>query len=98
MKKVCASNMAVCAVVLVALLLVEVAPMAEAVTCTPTELSPCLGAITSNSPPSAACCQKLREQKPCLCGYLKNPSLQPYVNSNGARRVASSCGVPYPKC
>ncbi|KAL1361275.1 hypothetical protein HN51_068199 [Arachis hypogaea] len=89
----------VCAVLVVALMvLVEVAPMAEAVTCTPTELSPCLGAITGGSPPSSVCCQKLRAQKPCLCNYIKNPALRTYVNSPGARRVASSCGVPLPSC
>ncbi|MQL05579.1 hypothetical protein EI012_26440 [Escherichia coli] len=94
MKKVSA----VCAMMLVALLLVEVSYMAEAVTCSPTELSSCLGAITSSSPPSRTCCQKLREQQPCLCGYLRNPTLRQYVNTPGARRVASSCGVPLPSC
>ncbi|KAJ1443219.1 Non-specific lipid-transfer protein type 2 [Sesbania bispinosa] len=96
--KVSASSMAVCAVMLVALLLVDVVPMAEAVTCSPVELSPCLGAISSSSPPSSTCCQKLRDQKSCLCGYLKNPTLRQYINSPGARRVASSCGVPFPTC
>ncbi|TKY64815.1 non-specific lipid-transfer protein AKCS9 [Spatholobus suberectus] len=91
-----ASGVAMCAVVLVALLLIEVGPMAEAVTCTPTELSPCLPAITSSSPPSTTCCQKLKQQKPCLCGYLKNPSLKQYVNSPGAKRVVSACGLAYP--
>ncbi|KAG4914391.1 hypothetical protein JHK87_051948 [Glycine soja] len=92
MKKVCGFAI----VVMAALFLVEMSPMAEAVTCSPVELSPCLGAITSSSPPSTTCCQKVREQRPCLCGYLKNPSLRPYVNSPGSRRVASSCGVPFP--
>ncbi|CAL0317315.1 unnamed protein product [Lupinus luteus] len=103
MKKVCASGVGgysimVVVVVAAALLLVEVSPFAEAVTCSPVELSPCLGSITSSSPPSSTCCQKLREQRPCLCGYIKNPNLGQYVNSPGARRVASTCGVPYPTC
>lgn len=93
-KKVSAFGVVVVAVVLV----VVVSPVAEAVTCSPVELSPCLGAITSSSPPSNACCQKVREQRPCLCGYLKNPALRQYVNSPGARRVAASCGVPFPTC
>ncbi|XP_057436505.1 non-specific lipid-transfer protein 2 [Lotus japonicus] len=96
--KVSASSVALCAVVVVVLLMAEAAPIAEAVTCSPVALSPCLGAISSSTPPSAACCQKLREQKPCLCGYLRNPSLAPYVNSPGARAVASTCGIPYPRC
>ncbi|PHU06864.1 Non-specific lipid-transfer protein 2 [Capsicum chinense] len=70
----------------------------EAVTCSVTELSSCAGAITSSQPPSSKCCAKLREQKPCLCGYLQNPNLRQYVNSPNARRVASTCGVPTPRC
>ncbi|XP_009777694.1 non-specific lipid-transfer protein 2-like [Nicotiana sylvestris] len=70
----------------------------EAVTCSVVELSPCAGAISSPQPPSSACCAKLKEQKPCLCGYLKNPNLRPYVNSPNAKRVAKSCGVPTPSC
>ncbi|OIW17261.1 hypothetical protein TanjilG_22373 [Lupinus angustifolius] len=87
-----------CAMVLVTLLLVEVSFKVEAVNCSPMELSSCLGAITSNSPPTSTCCQKLREQKPCLCGYIRNPALGQYINSPGARRVTSSCGVPLPTC
>lgn len=70
--------------------------MGEALTCSPAEFSYCLGSITSSSPPSTLCCQKTREQRPCFCGYLKNPSLRQYVYSPGARRVAKSCGVPFP--
>ncbi|BAU00915.1 hypothetical protein VIGAN_11005400 [Vigna angularis var. angularis] len=86
------------AVVVVAVVAMEVAPTAEGVTCSPVELSPCLAAITSSSPPSTLCCQKVREQRPCLCGYLQNPSLKNYVNSPGSRRVATSCGIPFPTC
>ncbi|KAK7266424.1 hypothetical protein RIF29_19068 [Crotalaria pallida] len=94
MKKVCAKVVAVMALLLV----VEVFPFAEAVTCNPMELSPCLGSILSSSPPSTTCCQKVNEQRPCLCGYIKNPNLGQFVNSPGARIVASSCGVPFPTC
>ncbi|XP_061337379.1 non-specific lipid-transfer protein 2-like [Gastrolobium bilobum] len=93
-----ASGVAVCAIVVMTLLVMEVIPITEAVTCSPVELSPCLGAITSSSPPSSTCCQKVREQRPCLCGYLKNPSLRQYVKSPGAIRVGSSCGIPFPTC
>ncbi|WJX77191.1 hypothetical protein P8452_60521 [Trifolium repens] len=88
----------VCAMLLVVVLMVEVATFAEAVTCSPLQLSPCLGAFTSNSQPSADCCNKLREQKPCLCQYVRNPNLRQYVNSPNARKVASSCGVTIPNC
>ncbi|XVF71580.1 hypothetical protein PTKIN_Ptkin12aG0049600 [Pterospermum kingtungense] len=70
---------------------------AEAVTCDPTELSSCLSVFTSSAAPSTTCCLKLKEQKPCLCGYIKNPALKQFVNPN-AKRVNRSCGVAYPKC
>ncbi|KAL2896552.1 Non-specific lipid-transfer protein 2 [Bienertia sinuspersici] len=57
------------------------------------ELSPCGPAIMSNQPPSNACCAKLQEQKPCLCGYAKNPNLKSYVDSPNAKRMASACKV-----
>ncbi|KAG4168930.1 hypothetical protein ERO13_A12G054800v2 [Gossypium hirsutum] len=96
MKRV--SFVALCVVALSVVLFSGESRMAEAVTCNPTELSPCLSAFTSSSPPSAACCSKLKAQKPCLCGYIKNPSLKQYVNSPNAKNVASTCGVTYPKC
>ncbi|KAI9085580.1 hypothetical protein K1719_032423 [Acacia pycnantha] len=97
MKKVSAT---LAVLVIVTLLLVE-APqplLGQGVSCNPLDLSSCLGSITSSSPPSTTCCQKVREQRPCLCQYLQNPTLRQYVNSPGARRVASACGVPYPTC
>ncbi|GER44427.1 lipid-transfer protein [Striga asiatica] len=62
------------------------------------ELSPCASAITSTSKPSSACCDKLKEQKTCLCQYLKNPVLQKFIRSEGAKRVAATCKTPYPQC
>ncbi|XP_034712005.1 non-specific lipid-transfer protein 2-like [Vitis riparia] len=89
------SYITVCAVLV--LLLAE-AHITVAVTCSPTELSSCVGAITSSTPPSKLCCSKIKEQKPCLCQYLKNPNLKKFVNSPNARKVASTCGTPIPKC
>ncbi|KAA0064174.1 non-specific lipid-transfer protein 2-like [Cucumis melo var. makuwa] len=74
------------------------ARVAEAVTCNTMQLSPCIGAITSTAPPSTTCCSKLREQQPCFCGYMKNPSLGGYVKSARAKAIISTCGVPLPKC
>ncbi|XP_059452430.1 non-specific lipid-transfer protein 2-like [Corylus avellana] len=99
MKK--ASGAALCAVVVVvvAVLLCEAPLTAKAaVTCNPLELSSCLPAITSSAQPSTTCCGKLREQRPCLCGYIKNPNLKQYVGSPGAKKVASTCGVSIPRC
>ncbi|KAH7845802.1 hypothetical protein Vadar_006215 [Vaccinium darrowii] len=92
-----------CATLLCALLVVVVVVLAEveeteAVTCNAMELSVCAGAFTLSQPPSKDCCDKLRKQKPCLCGYIKNPSLGQFVNSPNAKNVASTCRVPYPTC
>ncbi|XP_077210630.1 non-specific lipid-transfer protein 2-like [Tasmannia lanceolata] len=89
------SYFAVC--VMMVLLLGE-APVSMAVTCDPMQLSPCAGAILSSSAPTRECCTKLQQQRPCLCNYLKDPSLQRYINSGNARRVASSCSTPFPNC
>ncbi|KAL9424931.1 hypothetical protein AB3S75_031957 [Citrus x aurantiifolia] len=93
----------VAAVGFVVALLVAVAALsqvnvAEAATCSPTDLSPCAPAITSSAPPSGACCNKLRQQRPCLCGFLRDPNLKQYVNSPNAKRVIAACGIPYPRC
>uniref|UniRef100_A0A7N0U8E9 Bifunctional inhibitor/plant lipid transfer protein/seed storage helical domain-containing protein n=1 Tax=Kalanchoe fedtschenkoi TaxID=63787 RepID=A0A7N0U8E9_KALFE len=69
-----------------------------AVTCSPVELSSCVSAITSSTPPTRLCCAKIKEQRPCLCQYLKNPTLKKFVNTPNARRVARTCGTPYPRC
>ncbi|KAG5527977.1 hypothetical protein RHGRI_028791 [Rhododendron griersonianum] len=91
----CASLL--CALVVVLVVLPE-ARVTEAVTCNSSELGPCLGVFTSGQAPSANCCNKLKEQQPCLCGYIKNPNFSKYVNSPNARKVVATCGVPYPKC
>ncbi|KAL8249158.1 hypothetical protein R6Q59_006026 [Mikania micrantha] len=69
-----------------------------AVTCQAMQLAPCAAAISSASPPSNLCCTKIKEQRPCLCQYMKNPNLKKYVSSPNAKKVANTCGVPIPKC
>ncbi|XP_065858832.1 non-specific lipid-transfer protein 2-like [Euphorbia lathyris] len=83
---------------LILLVLTDQVLVSNAVNCSPSELQPCLPALNSSAPPSSFCCSKLRQQKPCLCGYLKNPNLKKYVNSPGARRVAAACKVAIPSC
>ncbi|XP_042502319.1 non-specific lipid-transfer protein 2-like [Macadamia integrifolia] len=90
-----ASYLAVC--VMLVLLLAE-AHVSMAVTCKPTELASCASAIMSATPPSKLCCSKIKEQKPCLCSYLKNPNLKKFVSSPNARKVANTCGTPFPNC
>nr|WOE53365.1 non-specific lipid-transfer protein type 2 [Citrullus colocynthis] len=69
-----------------------------AVKCSPLQLSSCVSAITSAVPPSKLCCSKIKEQKPCLCNYMQNPTLKKFVASPNARKVANTCGTPFPKC
>ncbi|XWS75500.1 hypothetical protein CRYUN_Cryun01aG0094500 [Craigia yunnanensis] len=96
MKRV--SFVAFCVVALAVVLFSGETRTAEAVTCDPSQLSPCAPAITSSTPPSATCCSKLKEQQPCLCGYLKNPALKQFVGNPNAKKVASTCGVAIPNC
>ncbi|VVB11665.1 unnamed protein product [Arabis nemorensis] len=70
----------------------------EKVTCVVTELTPCLTAILFGGQPSTECCGKLKEQKSCLCEYIKNPMYVQYVSSENAHKVLAACGVPYPTC
>lgn len=85
------------ALIAVALLLALVlAPRAESVTCKVTELMPCLPALTGQPKPTPACCTKLKEQKPCLCGYLKDPALKKFWSNPNAKKVADACKVPIP--
>ncbi|KAL1553608.1 non-specific lipid-transfer protein 2-like [Salvia divinorum] len=81
-----------------AMLVLSQVEVSTAVTCNPLQLSPCAAAITSSGKPTAACCAKLKEQRPCLCQYMRNPNLQKFIKSPGAKRVSSACGIPYPKC
>ncbi|GMI90565.1 Tracheary Element Differentiation-related 4 [Hibiscus trionum] len=68
------------------------------VTCNPIELSACLPAITSSTPPPESCCSRLREQTTCFCGYLNDPALRQFADNPNTRQIASACGVPYPQC
>ncbi|XWS23483.1 hypothetical protein CRYUN_Cryun28dG0017600 [Craigia yunnanensis] len=73
------SFVAIRAVALVVMLFSGDTRTAEAVTCSPMELIPCFDAIISSTPPSDTCCSKLKEQIPCLCGYLNDPTLKRFL-------------------
>nr|GMC79763.1 Retrovirus-related Pol polyprotein from transposon RE1 [Ipomoea batatas] len=66
--------------------------------CDVQQLTPCLSALTSNTKPSQLCCQRLNQQKPCFCEYLKNPNLKTYVNSHAAKKAIKTCKISIPKC
>ncbi|KAI4350955.1 hypothetical protein L6164_005357 [Bauhinia variegata] len=90
-----AAHIALCTLLM---LLVAQVQVSMAVTCAPVQLSPCVSAMTSAAPPTKLCCSKIKEQRPCLCQYLKNPMLKKYVDSPNARKVARTCGTPFPSC
>ncbi|KAL6620642.1 hypothetical protein ACP70R_035781 [Stipagrostis hirtigluma subsp. patula] len=70
-----------------------------ATTCTPTQLTPCAGAIVGNAAPTAACCARLKAHPAsCFCQYKKDPNLQRYVNSPNGKKVFAACKVPLPRC
>ena len=66
--------------------------------CIPTELMPCLPAMTTGGQPTKDCCDKLIEQKECLCGYINNPLYSTFVSSPVARKVLEVCNIPSPSC
>ncbi|PKI69942.1 non-specific lipid-transfer protein 2-like [Punica granatum] len=99
MKLMKSSTTGFLAVPLLAALLLLAPRDVGAVTCVASELASCLPAMTSPAAPTTECCTKLKEQQPCLCGYLKDPTLRMYWSSPNAKKVANTCGIPYPiKC
>ncbi|KAF7114844.1 hypothetical protein RHSIM_RhsimUnG0075900 [Rhododendron simsii] len=93
-------NVVLAAVVLVVLLgyEAEVSMAAAAVTCNHSQLDSCAHPILFGTPPSKLCCTKMKQQKPCFCKYVKDPSLKKYIKSPNAKKTAKTCGVPVPKC
>ncbi|KAL5726546.1 hypothetical protein ACHQM5_009584 [Ranunculus cassubicifolius] len=69
-----------------------------AVTCDVTQLTPCFSSITLGTPPSELCCTRLKILRPCLCQFMNDPVLQPYVKSPNADKIANMCGTPTPTC
>ncbi|WCJ25327.1 Bifunctional inhibitor/lipid-transfer protein/seed storage 2S albumin superfamily protein [Euphorbia peplus] len=90
MKVISFSGMKVVAAAVMMLVIFSEMHMSDAA-CDVSQLSSCASAITSNVPPSGTCCSKLKAQQPCLCGYMKNPKLKPYISSPGAQKVAKTC-------
>ncbi|KAL3637782.1 hypothetical protein CASFOL_018230 [Castilleja foliolosa] len=81
---------------LVVLLVVEI-HQTVAVDCNVADLSVCSGVITG-APPSPECCGKLKEKLPCYCGYLKDPTLGPYIGSPIFKQVVKTCDIKVPTC
>ncbi|KAK1418771.1 hypothetical protein QVD17_27918 [Tagetes erecta] len=66
--------------------------------CNPLMLEPCLHFITDNIAPApdSECCNDIRGQKACLCGYVKNPAYGSFLRLPGAKKVAQACSVTIP--
>lgn len=64
--------------------------------CDLAKLQICKSAVITESPPSRECCEKLKEQRPCLCKYLLSPSISQYIGA--AKRVIAACGITLPNC
>lgn len=97
MKRLSITSLCVLVAAVATMALLAGARLADAVDCSPSELSPCLEAIRSSSVmPSSTCCVKMEEQAPCLCQYAKIPEWKPFIS--GGQRVAAVCGVNLPVC
>ncbi|XP_010550264.1 PREDICTED: non-specific lipid-transfer protein 2-like [Tarenaya hassleriana] len=89
------------AIVVLTLATTEYPARVRAVNCNPMELSPCVEAMTlaaagEATVPPVMCCRKLREQRPCMCGFINDPNLRQFIGSPVAMAVAASCGRPHP--
>ncbi|KAI3747785.1 hypothetical protein L6452_10438 [Arctium lappa] len=98
MKMKAPTNITMVVFMVAAMMVLITIPGTAAVNCNYMELVPCADAISSSQAPSAACCSKVKEQRPCFCGYLRDPNLRQFVSPATAQRVASQCGVSIPQC
>lgn len=62
------------------------------------DLFPCFPAMIAGGTPIKACCDKLIAQKSCLCVYIQDPMLSPFVTTPNAGKVLIACKVPIPTC
>ncbi|MFQ6656470.1 hypothetical protein Gotur_026569 [Gossypium turneri] len=60
----------------------------------PLEYSSCLNAY-KKPPPSAGCCQKMKEQAPCYCEYMKIEDVKRVFDRVEIAKMAKLCGVSY---
>ncbi|KAK7393140.1 hypothetical protein VNO78_21614 [Psophocarpus tetragonolobus] len=72
------------------------APTPESCICNVMELVPCANAYTTSTPPSPQCCERLKEQQPCICQYMNDPTIRTLINTPNAKMVSDFCGSPMP--
>ncbi|KAL1216839.1 putative non-specific lipid-transfer protein AKCS9 [Cardamine amara subsp. amara] len=87
--------------ILVLLIVTQENRVAAVESCDPMELSPCYVTIETGSKPSDLCCTRVKQQKHCVCQYMKNPTFKSFLNKPNAKKIATDCHSPYgpyPKC
>uniref|UniRef100_A0A1J3CNX3 Non-specific lipid-transfer protein 2 n=1 Tax=Noccaea caerulescens TaxID=107243 RepID=A0A1J3CNX3_NOCCA len=87
-----------CAILLFFVVAQEHIVAAAVAPCDPMQLLPCEDAIRRGSAPTKECCTKVGQQQHCVCGYLRNPNFKAFLNSPNAKKIATDCHYPYPKC
>ena len=66
--------------------------------CTTIDITGCVPAIIFGAQLSPECCQNLKVQQPCYCGFINNAGLKPYITSPQGHAALASCGIPFPVC
>ncbi|GMN38635.1 hypothetical protein TIFTF001_007875 [Ficus carica] len=69
--------------------------LSEAVHCDFDKRGMCSDEMTSNVPPTALCCSKLKQQKHCLCHYIKDPVFGKTINSPNSMKMFASCQIMF---
>ncbi|KAG2283812.1 hypothetical protein Bca52824_055032 [Brassica carinata] len=64
--------------------------------CTTIDITGCVPAIIFGAQLSPECCQNLKVQQPCYCGFINNAGLKPYITSPQGHAALASCGIPFP--
>ncbi|CAF2143808.1 unnamed protein product [Brassica rapa] len=64
--------------------------------CTTIDITECVPAIIFGAQLSPDCCQNLKVQQPCYCGFINNAGLRPYITSPQGHAALASCGIPFP--
>ncbi|KAL6505765.1 hypothetical protein OROHE_023144 [Orobanche hederae] len=68
--------------------------------CNTDDLNPCADVIKhpEHSVSDDCCNARNAQTTECLCVFMKNATLQPYVKSPGAVKISIVCRAPYPNC
>ncbi|XP_051140857.1 non-specific lipid-transfer protein 2-like [Andrographis paniculata] len=91
-----------CSTVVLVCLLAAVAAAAEEeeeVNCSSLEMTVCTATLIARRQAlTPECCDKLMEQRPCMCSYKRDPNLRQYFGSSLTRKLTDACGVRMPDC